>query len=301
MHTRNSMKSVIAQGATVVKAIEEALKKADMPKEFFVKILEEAQSGFLGFGSKKAKIALFFKKEILSSRGEGVLHQDSYEGLFDNQSLQKQIDNQQRDTTSKDAAPQASQNQSSIPKKPQQNIQKPFEQRPQAPKEQPSNQAQPIKNQSNQLQASRDHANKPQSSQDKNLQERPSRPQNDRYQAPRSNDFQSKDQRPVRQPQRFQQRELKPVQPQINTENQEKKLETSVPRADRPQRPERRLQDIPQRQLPHPSSDDSEEGRQSYRNRRRSRYYSPRQPGVNDDLKKPSSNNNSNNNDSNNS
>ena len=51
MHTRNSMKSVIAQGATVVKAIEEALKKADMPKEFFVKILEEAQPGFLGFGA----------------------------------------------------------------------------------------------------------------------------------------------------------------------------------------------------------------------------------------------------------
>ena len=54
------MKSVLAQGATVVKAIEEALKKADMPQEFFVKILEEAQSGFLGFGAKKAKIASIF-------------------------------------------------------------------------------------------------------------------------------------------------------------------------------------------------------------------------------------------------
>jgi predicted RNA-binding protein Jag len=286
MHTRNSMKSVIAQGATVVKAIEEALKKADMPKEFFVKILEEAQSGFLGFGSKKAKIALFFKKEVFASRGEGVLHQDSYEGLFNNQSLQKQIDNQQRDTTSKDIAPHVSQNQAPIAKKPQQNIQKPLEQKAQVAKEQP------IKNQSHQVQPPRDHVNKPQGFQDRNSKDH----------APRPNNFQSKDQRPARQPQRFQQRELKPVLLEINTENQEKKLETSVPRADRPQRPERRLQDIPQRQLPHPSSDESGEGRQSYRNRRRSRYYSPRQSGQGDGSKTSNSNNNnSNNNDSSNS
>src|SRR5258708_7178402 len=106
MQIKNSMKSVIAQGATVVKAIEEALKKADMPQEFFVKILEEAQSGFLGFGAKKAKIALFFRKETYNQRGDAVLSQSSYEDLFNNQSLQKQIDNQQREVPSqKDIKP----------------------------------------------------------------------------------------------------------------------------------------------------------------------------------------------------
>lgn len=90
------MKSVIAQGSTVVKAIEEALKKADMPKEFFVKLLEDAQSGFLGFGSKKAKIALFFKDATVTSSKsqENVFDIASYSKLFNNPAMRKQIDQQ---------------------------------------------------------------------------------------------------------------------------------------------------------------------------------------------------------------
>lgn len=38
------MKSVIVQGATVAKAIDEALAKAGMPQEFFIKVLEEEHS-----------------------------------------------------------------------------------------------------------------------------------------------------------------------------------------------------------------------------------------------------------------
>lgn len=95
MHTRKSMKSVIAQGATVAKAVEEALKKANMPQEFFIKLLEEAQSGFLGFGAKKAKIALFFKQYSYDQKKhDGLLSQDSYESLFDNQAISKQIEQQ---------------------------------------------------------------------------------------------------------------------------------------------------------------------------------------------------------------
>lgn len=83
------MKSVIVQGATVAKAIDEALIKAGMPIEFFIKILEEAQPGFLGFGSKKAKIALFFKRE--QGRREGsLLSRGSYKDLFENENLQAQ-------------------------------------------------------------------------------------------------------------------------------------------------------------------------------------------------------------------
>lgn len=85
------MKSVIAQGATVSKAIDDALSKAGQPQEFFVKVLEEAQSGFLGFGSKKAKIALFFKKDEYSRKDTDVLPQNAYRDLFNNETLDKQV------------------------------------------------------------------------------------------------------------------------------------------------------------------------------------------------------------------
>lgn len=83
------MKSVIVQGTTVAKAIDEALVKAGMPVEFFIKVLEEAQPGFLGFGSKKAKIALFFKKEQ-GRRDGSLLSRGSYKDLFENENLQAQ-------------------------------------------------------------------------------------------------------------------------------------------------------------------------------------------------------------------
>ncbi|MBP9764940.1 Jag N-terminal domain-containing protein [Candidatus Babeliales bacterium] len=88
------MKSVIAQGTTVAKAIEEALKKADMPKEFFVKLLEDAQGGFLGFGAKKAKIALFFKPNAAPTKHDNLLDRNAYENFFNNPTIRKQIEQQ---------------------------------------------------------------------------------------------------------------------------------------------------------------------------------------------------------------
>ncbi|MBP7854426.1 Jag N-terminal domain-containing protein [Candidatus Babeliales bacterium] len=93
------MKSVIAQGSTVSKAIEEALKKANMPAEFFIKLLEDAQGGFLGFGAKKAKIALFFKEHTSRDKKENILSQNSYENLFNSQSIKHQIEQQLKDIT----------------------------------------------------------------------------------------------------------------------------------------------------------------------------------------------------------
>lgn len=95
------MKSVIVQGASVAKAIDEALSKAGMPKEFFVKILEEAQPGFLGFGAKKAKIALFFKKEDKKLEGS-LLSRGTYKNLFDNEAIQLQLQNQDCSEVSRD-------------------------------------------------------------------------------------------------------------------------------------------------------------------------------------------------------
>ena len=99
------MKSVIAQGATISKAIDEALNRAGQPQEFFVKVLEEAQAGFLGFGSKKAKIALFFRKEDYSRRDSDILPQNAYRDLFNNDTLDKQIKSQQEDDPVKHSAP----------------------------------------------------------------------------------------------------------------------------------------------------------------------------------------------------
>ena len=97
MRTRNPMKSVIAQGSTIVKAVEEALKKAGQPAEFFVKLLEDAQGGFLGFGAKKAKIALFFKQNPQNYKHDSLLSQDSYQDLFENNAINKQIEQQLKD------------------------------------------------------------------------------------------------------------------------------------------------------------------------------------------------------------
>lgn len=54
------MKSVIQEASSVSKAIEQAWQKAGMPKEFSVKIHQEAHRNFLGMIKQTAKIALFF-------------------------------------------------------------------------------------------------------------------------------------------------------------------------------------------------------------------------------------------------
>src|SRR3990167_7412015 len=55
------MKSVIQEGSSLAKAIEEGWEKAGKPVEFSVKIYQEAEYNFLGLGTKKkAKICIFF-------------------------------------------------------------------------------------------------------------------------------------------------------------------------------------------------------------------------------------------------
>lgn len=110
----NYMKSVIAQGATIAKAVEEALKKAEMPKEFFIRILEEGQSSFLGFGGKKAKIALFFRHFEVGDKQDRLAHHN----LFDNPKIRQQIDQYLQDTNalSVESTSRSQQQKSSHPK-----------------------------------------------------------------------------------------------------------------------------------------------------------------------------------------
>lgn len=82
------MKSVVVEASTVAKAIELAWQKADKPEEFFIRILQEHSSGFLGFGAQKAKIVFFFKNSQKSdSLFPVILQQKEYANLFDNDKL----------------------------------------------------------------------------------------------------------------------------------------------------------------------------------------------------------------------
>jgi len=57
------MKSIVEEGSTVVKAVEKALQIAGNPREFTVKVLEEAQKNFFGMTTRSAKISLLFEIE----------------------------------------------------------------------------------------------------------------------------------------------------------------------------------------------------------------------------------------------
>ena len=82
------MKSVVVEASTVAKAIESAWLKAGKPEEYFIRVLQEHTSGFLGFGAVKAKIVLFFKNSHKSdSLFPVVLRQKEYTSFFKNFNL----------------------------------------------------------------------------------------------------------------------------------------------------------------------------------------------------------------------
>ena len=85
------MKSVVEEGATLIKAFEKAWNKAGKPNKFFVKILEHPVYAFWGFSSKKsAKVALFFKEtneQNAPAMGDDILRQKEYAYLFEDTSM----------------------------------------------------------------------------------------------------------------------------------------------------------------------------------------------------------------------
>ncbi|MDR3646790.1 MAG: hypothetical protein P4L22_04605 [Candidatus Babeliales bacterium] len=58
------MKSIIEEGSSISKAIETGWLKAGKPKEFTVKIFQEAKKNFFGFTKVAAKVAIFFQEEV---------------------------------------------------------------------------------------------------------------------------------------------------------------------------------------------------------------------------------------------
>jgi predicted RNA-binding protein Jag len=65
------MKSIIAEGSSIVKAIEKAWIAAGKPTEFSIKIFEEQKRNFIGMTTQAAKVGLFFaqqKHEVVSEQ-----------------------------------------------------------------------------------------------------------------------------------------------------------------------------------------------------------------------------------------
>lgn len=85
------MKSVVEEGATLIKAFEKAWIKAGKPNKFFIKILEHPVHAFWGLRSEKsAKVALFFKEtneQNAPAMGDDILKQKEYSYLFEDSSM----------------------------------------------------------------------------------------------------------------------------------------------------------------------------------------------------------------------
>jgi len=56
------MKSIIEEASSIAKAVERGWEKAGKPKEFTVKIFEEAKKNFIGFVVHSAKVGIFFQE-----------------------------------------------------------------------------------------------------------------------------------------------------------------------------------------------------------------------------------------------
>lgn len=56
------MKSVIQEGSSLANAIEQGWIKAGKPKEFTIKIFQEARKNFFGITKLPAKVGIFFKE-----------------------------------------------------------------------------------------------------------------------------------------------------------------------------------------------------------------------------------------------
>jgi predicted RNA-binding protein Jag len=67
----STMKSIIHEASSLGKAIDQGWEKAGKPQEFTIRVLEEAERGFLGFTKRSAKVAIYFEEHVSKpQRGE---------------------------------------------------------------------------------------------------------------------------------------------------------------------------------------------------------------------------------------
>lgn len=58
------MKSIMEEASSIAKAVEKGWIKAGCPKEFSVKVFENAEKNFIGFTTRQAKIGIFFEEAV---------------------------------------------------------------------------------------------------------------------------------------------------------------------------------------------------------------------------------------------
>ena len=63
------MKSLVEEASTIAKAVEKAWERAGKPETFSVKIYEQAETNFLGFVKRSAKVGIFFE-EVLPAKNQ---------------------------------------------------------------------------------------------------------------------------------------------------------------------------------------------------------------------------------------
>ncbi len=112
------MKSVIQESSSLCKAIEQGWIKAGKPKEFSIRILQDANKNFLGITTQTAKIAVFF----------GRIDEKPFQ-----QSLPRPDQRERTQTKPIQPKPQPAPQQTQPPKQPQQQQQQPVQRKRRAP------------------------------------------------------------------------------------------------------------------------------------------------------------------------
>jgi hypothetical protein len=58
------MKSIMQEASSIMKAIEKGWEAAGKPKEFSIKVFEDAKKNFIGMTTQSAKVAIFFNEHV---------------------------------------------------------------------------------------------------------------------------------------------------------------------------------------------------------------------------------------------
>ena len=87
------------EASSIVKALENAWKRAGSPREFSVKVLEKPEKNFFGLTTKKAKIAFLFTEEVRREERRPQPRRDDRRGRDDRRQQRGYQDSRRRDSS----------------------------------------------------------------------------------------------------------------------------------------------------------------------------------------------------------
>lgn len=90
------MKSIVEEASSISKAIENGWNRADKPKEFTVKILEEPERNFWGMTIKKAKIAFLYQNKNETNQPNSTRQRDNRAPKNINECISNEKNTQQK-------------------------------------------------------------------------------------------------------------------------------------------------------------------------------------------------------------